>query len=140
VRTTSHSAQSALAPQWLIDDAGRLFDSQSATLRHALNAWHTGDAFADYTVRNMGFIGVGWVGTPARAALHVQLRPSHVTPAAVTGLVRWLQQHRARRVMLTWFDGGTWQSEVLGDGATARLKLSALAQLPAPDADDLQAA
>ncbi len=116
-------------PEWLIDDQGRVFDSRSATLRNNLNAWHAGDALADYTVRNMGFVALGWLGTPARAALHLRLRPSHVARATMAGLLTWLDNHPARRVMLTWSNGRTWQSEVLGDGATARAKLARLASI-----------
>jgi hypothetical protein len=130
VRHRALPLQVAPQPHWLIDDEGQIFDSRSAELRTRLNAWHTGDGLLDYTVRNLGFIDVAWLGSPGRAALHIRLRPQHTPQVAIAGLLRWLAQYPARRVMLTWFDGRAWHSEVLGDGAMARTKLASLAKLP----------
>jgi hypothetical protein len=113
-------------PTWLIDDNGCMADSQSPALRRDLNAWHIGDGFTDYAVRNLGFVAVQLHGAPGALAVHVRLRPSHVSPVAFSGLMYWLSDKQPRRVMLSRLDDGAWHSEVLGDCMMATPKLATL--------------
>lgn len=104
----------------LIDDEGGVNDSRSFAMRSRLNAVQTGEAFGDYAIRNLGFVAV----QPSQKSAHVRLRPSHVSPVAFAGLMYWLADHGPDRVMLTVFEKGEWQHQMLGSGDTAALKLA----------------
>lgn len=107
-------------PSLLIDDDGGVNDSRSLALRSKLCAVQAGDAFGDYAIRNLGFIAVQLTQTSA----HVRLRPTHVSPVAFAGLMYWLADNEPDRVMLTAFDKGEWQHQMLGSGDVAAIKLA----------------
>jgi hypothetical protein len=95
----------------IIDDEGRVHDGRSAALRAELSAFHLGDRFADYAIRNLGFIAVAVL----RGSMRLQLRPSHVSEDALGGLYRHLAEERPERVLLSKLAAGRW-THVFLDG------------------------
>jgi hypothetical protein len=114
------SATASETPNLLIDDQGEVIDSRSIRLRANLNALQAGDAFHDYAIRNLGFVGV----QANRGRLHIRLRPSHVSPVAFAGLMYWLADKQPERVMLSKLEAGAWAHELLGSSAAAAPRLA----------------
>lgn len=120
------------APTLLIDDEGGVNDSRSLALRTRLNAVQAGDAFGDYAVRNLGFVAL----LPSQKSAHVRLRPSHVSPVAFAGLMYWLADHEPDRVMLTAWEQGDWQHQMLGNGEAAATKIAQMVARAQRRSDD----
>jgi hypothetical protein len=108
-------------PSWLIDDRGNLQDPLSTRLRIELNATHLAQEFADYVLRNLGFICL----QDQNNATHLKFRPSVVSPVAFAALMYWLADRKPQRIMLSTFEG-TWAHQVIGSHSLAIPKLAKL--------------
>ncbi len=120
----------------IIDDSGRLTDAGSPSLRSELHAWSLGDNFADYVIRNLGFIELA----EHPRAVRIKMRPAVTSPTAFAALMYWLADHPSPRVMLSRHDD-EWRHEVIGDSRTATSKLVTMMRQMAADrsADFLRA-
>jgi hypothetical protein len=97
-----------MSPQ-LIDDRGKFWDSGSLELRSKLNTSIGDVELCEFTIMNLGFIGL----TRSRETLRVRLRPMLVSQAALGALYVWLHENARDRVAVAWHDG-RWQHEIIG--------------------------
>ena len=87
----------------VFDDRGRYWDYGSHALADRLGSkWTDNHTLYDYSVRNLGYVGVSACGTSAR----VGLRPRIVLPEAVRASRAWLLAHAINRIAI-----GTYESE-----------------------------
>lgn len=117
----------------LIDDDGSVSDSRSLHLRTRLNAIQVGDGFSEYAVRNLGFVAL----QPSNRAVHVRLRPTHVSPVAFAGLMYWLADQRPERVMLATLDGDVWQHQMMGNAEMAAARIAQIVRRAQDMVEDL---
>lgn len=93
----------------LFDDRGEVWEGGSARLADALESSIVGDELTDYAVRNLGFVAVSETETMAR----IRLRPSIVSPVALSALLYWLHDRPKDRFVLSFLES-EWSHEVLG--------------------------
>jgi hypothetical protein len=91
----------------VIDDEGKLWDTNSRDLKRQFYALHYQGDFAKDAIRNLGFIGVSNSGD----ALHVSLRPSKVSALAFATMMYWLHDQNVDRVMISFLTD-TQQHEI----------------------------
>jgi hypothetical protein len=89
--------------EWVIifDDEGSRWRGTLLLLKRALQSSIGGDALVRYVVVNIGFIAA----TADGASVHIRIRPSVASPAALVGLLYWLHDQRVERVLISYFDG-----------------------------------
>jgi hypothetical protein len=99
-------------------------DVFSPRLAEHLGSSITGDALADYVVRNMGYVAAE---ASARSA-HVRLRPAIAAPGALRAFLWWLRDQPLERVLLSTAEEG-WRYELMSTPhAMRRLTAVALAR------------
>jgi hypothetical protein len=93
----------------LFDDRGQTWEGGSLRLADALESSIVGDELTNYAVRNLGYVAISETETMAR----IRLRPSIVSPVALSALLYWLHDRRKDRYVLSFLDV-EWSHEVLG--------------------------
>jgi hypothetical protein len=111
----------------LIDDRGKVWESQSLALRSRLLASIEDRELCEFAILNLGFIGVAI----SKGSVRIQLRPVLAKPAALGALYLWLHQCAPERVVVTWYDG-RWQDEVIGWHHDGWRRLTCLLESPEP--------
>ena len=96
-------------PILLIDDRGKVWESHSLALRSRLRASIEVGELHEFTILNLGFIGLAI----SRGSIRVQLRPALARPAALGALYLWLHKNAPKRVVVRWYNG-RWQDEIIG--------------------------
>jgi len=87
---------------FLLDDKGESWPIHGHGLRIALGSDRSGDALADFVVRNMGFIRI----TPSKQSTWLDLNPDAVAPEALTGLLFWVHDNPEHRLVLRTVGSG----------------------------------
>jgi hypothetical protein len=109
----------------LIDDRGKVWDSQSLVLRARLHASVGAQELRDFAVLNLGFIAL----TIGKASIHIQLRPALARPAALGALCLALHKHAPQRIVVRWYDGA-WRDEIIGWSRAGWRRLTYLFESP----------
>ena len=106
----------------LIDDRGRVWNSRSAELRSELQCLGVGFDFVEYTIKNLGFVGIGKRGSSAAT---IKLRPQTVAPIAFARLIHWLSEERLARTLVSVYTGDGWQHSLHGTTLAAYRAITA---------------
>ena len=102
----------------LIDPKGEIWDAHARLLRQRYAVAVSDEQFADFLVRNYGFIAI----TRHRDSCAVSFNPASIAISAYAVSARRIEEMRPRRVALNWFDG-QWHHEIVSSSATARSRL-----------------
>ena len=78
--------------KWIIDDEGECWSQGDAALARHLGTSRSGQELVDYTIRNLGFIGIEQ--RPRNTALTFDR--SAVAPEAIVGVLYWFEEHPFR--------------------------------------------
>jgi hypothetical protein len=92
----------------LIDDQGELWRGDSRQLRVAFDSPYSGGEFAEYAVKNLGFVAINVFGASCQA----RLRPKFATEPAINALLAWLARSRLERMVVSTFET-EWQSQLV---------------------------
>jgi len=98
---------------YLVDDAGRIWDTGSSQLRSELDAFGVQN-FPDYVIKNLGFIRLEGRGKSAM----IWLRSQTVAPAALDRVVSWLTAEQIERVLVNTYENKSWQHQILAPART----------------------
>ena len=93
---------------YLVDDAGRIWDTGSSQLRSELDAFGIQN-FPDYVIKNLGFIRLEGRGKSAT----IWLRPETVSPAALDCVINWLSAEQIDRVLVNAYENKSWHHQIL---------------------------
>ena len=110
---------------FLIDDRGRVWDPHSRGLRAQLHASIGAQELRDFAVLNLGFIALA-IG---KASIHIQLRPTLASPAALGALYLALHKHAPERIVVRWYNGA-WRDEIIGWHRDGWRRLTCLFESP----------
>lgn len=80
-------------------------------LRSELHGLGAEASFAEYTIKNLGFVGIDRRSTSAAA---IKLRPQTVAPMAYARLMHWLSEERLARMLVSTYVLGDWQHALHG--------------------------
>jgi hypothetical protein len=114
----------------LIDERGKHWEVRSLALRSRLHASIDDRELAQFSIVNLGFIGIA----AGRDSVRIRLRPAIVAPAALGALYVWLHRRKPQRVVVSWYDG-RWRDEIVawsGDGWRRLTALLETTALPVP--------
>jgi len=84
----------------LFDDRGEVWDAKSTRLAETLHASLSVEELAKYVVRNMGYIAA----TETGGSVQIRLRPSVVSPTAMSAVLYWLYDQTIERVLISFLD------------------------------------
>jgi hypothetical protein len=94
----------------VFDDSGEIWDGKSYRLAEMLQASVYGEDLLNYAVKNLGFVVVN----DGKGSLRIRVRPKVVSPMAFSGLLYWLLERPAERVLVSIMDQGGWSHEMFG--------------------------
>ncbi|MEZ5843661.1 MAG: hypothetical protein R3D27_07985 [Hyphomicrobiaceae bacterium] len=110
-----------MRPSFLIDDNGRMHHAESLLLRQRTGGVWAGDAFGQYAVCNLGYVG----GAEHSRAVQLYVRPASVTAEAYVQAIYLLRDlEPGHRVVLSTWRDGAFSDELHRDGASAAAALT----------------
>lgn len=80
-------------------------------LRSELQGIGADTDFVDYTIKNLGFVGIE---RRSATAATIKFRPQTIAPMAFAALVHWLSENRLARMLVTTYVRGDWQHSLHG--------------------------
>ena len=92
----------------LIDESGKVYDSNGWAIRSKLGVAASGSALVDYAVRNCGYIELKFGGSKCS----LKLAPGRANYVSFSAASTLIDKHKPERMSLAWYDG-EWHYEIV---------------------------